>query len=182
MNNINLYIDSLKQIATNKRLNSLKYRKLEGAEIYGSIKKLNGTYVDLSDLKGKTLILNFISSWCGPCQLIYPSLEKIYLENKSIDNKSVENKDSNNLEILTIDIWEQSQDIEEVLAEMLKKIPVALPFYIDETDLLPTRYGVTGLPTFIFVDKNGKIQFIERGFSNEFEFLRDTKDKIKLLN
>lgn len=182
MNNINLYIDSLKQIATNKRLNSLKYRKYEGAEIYGSIKKLNGTYVDLSDLKGKTLILNFISSWCGPCQLIYPSLEKIYLENKSIDNKSVENKDSNKLEILTIDIWEQSQDREEVLAEMLKKIPVALPFYIDETDLLPTRYGVTGLPTFIFVDKNGKIQFIERGFSNEFEFLRDTKDKIKLLN
>lgn len=168
---INKYINILKQTAKEKRLTYLNLRKLENDVVFGSIKKLNGTYLDLSDKKEKVLLLFFTSSWCGPCQLMYPSVEKLYLNYK----------DSSDFELITIDIWEQEKDREKVISEMLKQIPVAFPFYIDETDLLPSRFGVNGLPTLIYVDKNGKIQFIDRGFSNDYEFQRDAKDKIELL-
>jgi|GEM_PF-2332026 len=168
---INKYIDKLKSIAKESRLKFLNLRKLNGDNVYGSVKKLNGTYIDLSDKKDKVLLLFFTSTWCGPCQLMYPSVEKLYINYK----------DSSDFELITIDIWEQEKDREKAVSEMLKQIPVAFPFYIDETDLLPSRFGVNGLPTLIFVDKSGKIQYIDRGFSNDFEFQRDAIDKIEAM-
>lgn len=168
---IKKHIDSLLNLAENKRLNYIKFQKLNGKQISGTIRKLDDTYTELSDLKGKKLVINFTSTWCGPCQLLYPALEKLYLKYK----------ESKDIEIITIDIWEQEKDRDKVISDMLKQIPVAFPIYIDDTDIIPSRLGVTGLPTVLVVDKNGKIQFIERGYSNEVEFLRNIEDKLKVI-
>lgn len=168
---IKKYIDSLLNIAENKRINYIKFQKLNGKQISGTIRKLDDTYTELSDLKGKKLIINFTSTWCGPCQLLYPSLEKLYLKYK----------ESKEIEIITIDIWEQEKDRDKIISDMLKQIPVAFPIYIDDSDIIPSRFGVTGLPTLLVVDKNGKIQFIERGYSNEVEFIRNIEDKLKVI-
>lgn len=37
---------------------------------------LNGTPIDLSEYKGKTLIINFWATWCRPCVKEMPSFEK----------------------------------------------------------------------------------------------------------
>ncbi len=50
--------------------------------------KITGTMLDgdsfrLSQLRGDVVVLNFWASWCAPCRLEAPELEKTYQKNKS---------------------------------------------------------------------------------------------------
>ena len=39
---------------------------------------MSGDQINLADLKGKKVILNFWASWCGPCKAEMPHMEKYY--------------------------------------------------------------------------------------------------------
>jgi len=40
-----------------------------------SLRDLNGYKVELKQLRGKIILLNFWATWCGPCKEEMPSLE-----------------------------------------------------------------------------------------------------------
>ena len=62
-----------------------------------------------------------------------------------------------------------------------KNTQFTFPVYFDETDAIVKSFGVTGIPTKFFLDKNGLVQFKEVGFAGEADFLRDAEDKIEIL-
>ena len=42
------------------------------------LQDLNGAEVQLSELKGQAIFLNFWATWCGPCKAEMPSIEALY--------------------------------------------------------------------------------------------------------
>ena len=66
---------------------------------------LDGKYVDVRDLKGSYLLVNFWASWCKPCVREMPSLNNL--------NKVF--KDSNNFKLLAINVGQSNKVVREFI-------------------------------------------------------------------
>ena len=42
------------------------------------LRDMQGQLVALSDLRGKVVMVNFWATWCGPCRVEMPAMEKLY--------------------------------------------------------------------------------------------------------
>lgn len=107
--------------------------------------------VDLEALKkkNKVILIDFWASWCGPCKLSMPVLNK--LEKKYKDK---------GLAIVGINV---DNDKESGLA-FLKENPVDFPLAFDDGKKIIDKVGVATMPSSYLVDSKGKVRFIHKGF------------------
>jgi len=147
---------------------NLYYQRLHSQILNGVLQETDETLLDLGTLKGKTTVLMFFSSWCGPCQTAVPMMEELqelYLNDEKVF-------------IAGVNSWENSQERDMIINEFLDEYKPKYKILIDPTDSFPQKYGITGLPTLLIIDKNNQIQFIEKGFNND---INNLIDKIELL-
>ena len=103
----------------------------------------NQKNIDLSNYKGKLLILNFWATWCVPCREEMPSLDLLQSDLRL-----------NNLKIFPINIGQ-----EDLLKSVnfFKELSIKnLDIYYDPAVTLAKKFSLRGLPTTILIDKEGK--------------------------
>ena len=99
--------------------------------------------INLSDYKGNILLLNFWATWCAPCKEEMPSLDLL---------KS--NKGLNKLKIFPVNV---GQDNVKKAKEFFDDLNIKnLNLYFDENINLTKKFALRGIPTSIFINKNGK--------------------------
>jgi len=112
----------------------------------------DGEAVRLNDFIGQPLLINFWATWCPPCRLEMPILEKAYQDHK--DEGFV---------VLAVDLQEEPEKVKAYLQEMGLTFPVAL----DRSGAVAAAYRVQGIPNSVFVDRNGVVTDIHRGALTE---------------
>lgn len=116
----------------------------------------DGNVVALSDYYGKPIVLNFWASWCPPCKEEMPHFQAMYDEYGDDVNFIMLNA--------TDGIREKKQDADEFIAETGYTFPVLYDFAPeagrDVFQLGAYVYGISSLPTTLFIDADG---FIESG-------------------
>lgn len=114
-------------------------------------KDSKGTLVDLGDLKGKVIFLNFWATWCPPCVAEMPSVNKLYEQFKNNDH----------VVFLLVDA-----DSNHVKAkQFMDKRGYDLPVYTAESNV-PEQIFTGSLPTTVIFDKEGRISFKHVGAAN----------------
>jgi len=105
-------------------------------------KDKNQKDLDLSDYKGKLLVLNFWATWCAPCREEMPSLDSLQSD-----------KRLTNLKVFPINIGQENLLKSEMFFEELGI--QNLEIYFDSTITLAKKFSLRGLPTTILFDKEG---------------------------
>ena len=128
-------------------------------------KDVNQKDVDLTDYRGKLLILNFWATWCAPCKEEMPSLDNLQAV-----------LGLNNLKIFPINISQENVTKAEFF---FKELNIKnLDIYFDNSITLAKKFSLRGVPTTIIFDKEGKefariigsIDFNDEKFINWLKF------------
>jgi peroxiredoxin len=106
-----------------------------------ALRDLDGREVSLKNLRGKVVLINFWASWCGPCRLEMPYLEKLHRE--------LNGKDA---VILGID-----DERPEVARAFLRKNGYTFPTLVDERREVARNYHVSGIPQVFVIGRDGKV-------------------------
>ena len=98
--------------------------------------------LDLSDYKGKLILLNFWATWCAPCRDEMPSLDRL-----------LNHDELNNLEIFPINV---GQDNLEKSSKFFHDLKIKnLKIFFDSPITLAKKFGLRGIPTSILINKDG---------------------------
>lgn len=136
-----------------------------------ALKDIEGKTIKLSDLKGKVVVVDFWATWCGPCKMSFPTLQKVYEKYKSHPQVA----------IYALDTWENvgGKEQEDLVKKFLADNKYTFPVLYDEG--MVEKYGVEGIPTKFVIDKKGDIAFKSVGFNNADEMMSELTTQIDML-
>jgi cytochrome c biogenesis protein CcmG, thiol:disulfide interchange protein DsbE len=109
-----------------------------------TVKLFHGEEIELDQLRGRVVFLNFWASWCLPCRVEARELEDAWQRLKDRD-----------VVFLGINI----QDDEQAAATFLREFGVTYPNGRDLSGRIAVEYGVWGVPETFVIDPNGKITY-----------------------
>ena len=104
---------------------------------------VDGRKVNLADLKGKVILVDFWATWCGPCVAEVPAIKKVYDEFHA-----------RGFEIVGISL----DDDKDTLIHFAKEHEMTWPQYFDGkhwNNDISSRFGINAVPTQWLVDKHG---------------------------
>lgn len=110
---------------------------------------LDGRVIDLQELRGRVVLLEFWATWCPSCMKELPHLKSVYDEYHA-----------RGFEIVGIDL-DEAQDEQKLLA-LLAEENLQWPQYFSGdghymTSEVSKRFGVMGIPAMFLLDKRGRI-------------------------
>jgi cytochrome c biogenesis protein CcmG/thiol:disulfide interchange protein DsbE len=124
-----------------------------------TLERLDGPgELSLASLRGKTVVLNFWASWCGPCRDEMPLLQAGW-----------ERWEGKNVVFVGVD----ARDDRGYARAFLERYGVTYPNVYDGKASLIGRYGVTGYPETFFIDADGKVRYRIAGPVEEASDLDD---------
>jgi len=110
---------------------------------------LDGETIHLSNLPGKTVLINVFASWCGPCRLEMPHL--VEAADQFGDQEVV---------FVGINLQENPEAVKAFRDEFNVQFPLVLN---EDGSLTNNLYTPIGLPTSWFIDQDGVVRYVFAG-------------------
>ena len=107
-----------------------------------SLKDLQGNVFQLSNHRGKSVVIFFGTTWCPSCRSELPLYKEIYNTYAKYD-----------MEVIYINIMEP----QEKVAKFAKANSLPFRILLDKDGEVATHYAVVGVPTLVLIDQEGKI-------------------------
>ena len=113
-----------------------------------SLTNLDGKKVQLSDLKGKLVVLDFWATWCGPCKASFPKMQEL-----------VTKYQDKNVVFLFVDTFEhkKAEDAFKKVNQFIQDKKYTFNVVFDYDDAVGNSYKVIYIPKKFVIDEKGNI-------------------------
>jgi len=143
--------DNKKTIKVKNRNDEL-YLNINDTASEFTVQMIDGKKINLSDLKGKVVLINYWATWCAPCLMEFAEFPEKILER-------FKNED---FTLIAISIGESKEKVEQKMHKM-KKYGVDFNVGIDPTKEIWDKYATGAIPKSFLIDQNGIIKYISIG-------------------
>ncbi len=118
-----------------------------------TLPQLDGPPVSLASLRGRIVIMDFWTTWCGPCRYSSPSLDIIYRKYKG-----------HGVSVLLVNVGEPPEEV-----KAWAKGKYAATILLDQDTKVSTAYGVSGIPRLFILDREGRVIYDHAGYGGGLE-------------
>ena len=122
--------------------------------LYGADGRAEGETLQMSNLEGQPVVMNFWFPSCPPCVAEMPDLESVYQNHKADGVEFI------GVQLVGLDTVADGKDF-------IRKMGITYPVGADEDGSIVREYRVTSFPTTVFIDGNQDIVRKWSGVLNE---------------
>lgn len=122
-----------------------------------ALKTPGGEDVLLADYQGQVVLINFWASWCGPCELEMPDIQKAYDAHRE-----------QGLQVLAVNAGESPSTVREFGV----RHGLTFPLLLDAGGQVNAKYRAAGLPMSLVVDREGVIHVRHLGYMSAGQLAR----------
>ncbi|HET6569069.1 MAG TPA: redoxin domain-containing protein [Rhodothermales bacterium] len=135
---------------------------LEGKPAYDfELERLDGGTMSLASLRGKVVLVNFWATWCGPCRVEMPMLQKLYEEYRD-----------EGFEVVAVSVGEPRTDV----APFVKTNGFTFPVLLDQDTAIANAYMAGAIPMSVIIDRDGVVRHLFSGAAPEEVVRRALQD------
>ncbi len=127
-----------------------------------TLKDMNGEEVSLVSYQGKVILVNFWATWCGPCKIEIPAF--VELQDKYRDQGLV---------VLGVSIDDPVSKIKSFAEEYNVNYPLLVG--LDREDFQEAYGPILGIPTSVFISRDGLACRRHMGLATKEQFEEDIK-------
>ncbi|MBI5710965.1 MAG: TlpA family protein disulfide reductase [Candidatus Eisenbacteria bacterium] len=125
---------------------------------------LKGRTHSLAAYRGRIVVLDFWATWCKPCRIEMPRIQKLYSELKA-----------KGLVVLGVNVGESATQVRPFIA----KNGYTFPILLDTRSEVAEKYQADAIPTLVVIDRDGMIKAYFQGVREE-DVLREAIRKAEL--
>ena len=118
-----------------------------------TLRDLNNQSVSLSQFKGKVVLINFWATWCQPCMVEMPHIQKMYtdLKDKGFEVISISSDDARSA---------------SMVKPLIQRNKYTFRVLLDKETTVVGQYNPSKvLPYTVVVDQAGKVAFVHQGYN-----------------
>ncbi len=131
-----------------------------------TLRAIDGRNLRLAEQRGKVVLVNFWATWCPPCRVEMPHLNRIY--DKYRDSGFV---------MLAVNVDQEPAKATSAAGAMGVRAPVLL----DTDKTVVRRFNVAKMPTTLLIDRDGRMRFTHQGYRDgvELTYEKQVRDLLK---
>jgi peroxiredoxin len=131
-----------------------------------TLQRAEGGNLRLVEQRGQVVLINFWASWCGPCRVEMPHLNRLHDKYKA-----------GGFMVLGVNIDDDPRHGAATAARWGLRFPVLL----DASKAVTRRYDLGAMPSTVLVDRDGRIRYLHRGYREglEAEYERQIRELVK---
>lgn len=123
-----------------------------------TLKRAEGGNLRLAEQRGQVVLINFWASWCGPCRIEMPHLNKLHDKYKA-----------GGFMVLGVNI---DDDPRNAMAGATK-LGITFPVLLDGDKRVAKLYDLSTMPTTLLIDRDGTLRHVHKGYREGYELTYD---------
>ena len=123
-----------------------------------TLRSLDGKNLRLLEQRGNVVMVNFWATWCGPCRVEMPHLNRLYQKYRGTG-----------FVLFGVNV---DEDVRNAVT-LAQKLGLQFPLLSDADKRVSKQYDVSAMPSTVLVDRNGRVRHVHRGYREGFETMYD---------